>query len=287
MLPWVNNLFVTKSVCPYEISMAVPSNKKAHTSDIARRTGARRMSEIPKEISAALNRGEIESASLVEALSVDFFLLMRAAFPELDEKCSDILRGALSLGITKRMTAAGNALFRAFGQEAFDRARPHKSDTVRGWAAYALAADKSLSFGEKLSKISTLADDPHFNVREWAWLALRDDISQDIRAALSFLAPWTEDPSENIRRFAVESTRPRGVWTHHIKELKTDPSLAEPLLIRVIADPSRYVQRSLGNWLNDAAKTCPDWVENFLCSQKKNQNKPAFRYIAARARRNL
>ena len=41
------------------------------TAPIARRRGARRMSEIPPEVLAALNRGELETANLVEWLATD------------------------------------------------------------------------------------------------------------------------------------------------------------------------------------------------------------------------
>jgi 3-methyladenine DNA glycosylase AlkC len=243
------------------------------------------MAEIPPAVMESLNVGEAESKSLVEALAVDFKQLMEAVFPKIAAVVK--LDGLLSLGITKRMEAVGAMLHEAFGKEAFDRAVSHTSDTVRGWAVYALAADKSLSISRKISTAEPSADDRHFGVREWAQLALRPDIAKNLNESISLLIPWTTHPSENIRRFAIEATRPRGVWTHHIPALKDKPELAEPLLAPVVADLSRYVQNSVGNWLNDAAKSRPDWVEEFLCRHSKKKDCAAFRYIAERARRSV
>ena len=158
---------------------------------------------------------------------------------------------------------------------------------MRGWAAYALASDAALSLEQKLSGIRVLADDPHFCVREWAWLALRPNISLDIRHSIELLTPWVNDASENIRRFAIEATRPRGVWSKHIAELKDSPQLGEPLLNRVMEDPSRYVQNSCANWLNDAGKTQPLWVTGFCEQWQSRSQSEALTYVVRRALRNI
>ncbi len=97
------------------------------------------------------------------------------------------------------------------------------------------------------------------------------------------MQPWVRDPDENIRRFATELTRPRGVWCARIEILKAEPWRALSLLEPLRADPSRYVQNSVANWLSDASKSRPQWVsqlgERWLVESDALQT----RYIVRRA----
>ncbi|KAG1250677.1 hypothetical protein G6F68_012678 [Rhizopus microsporus] len=129
----------------------------------------------------------------------------------------------------------------------------------------------------------TLADDPHFGVREWAWLALRADIVTAPLQALEHLQPWTQETSPYLRRFACEALRPRGVWATHIAPFKQHPQQALPLLEALADDPERYVQDSVGNWLNDAGKTQPQWLRDLCVRWQHEHPGAANAYIRKRA----
>ena len=116
---------------------------------------------------------------------------------------------------------------------------------------------------------------------------MRGRIGAQLDEAITLLEPWTRARSASVRRFATEATRPRGVWCAHLTELKDDPRRALPLLDPLKADPSKYVQDSVANWLNDAAKTRPDFVLEITERWLSESETPATERIVKRARRGL
>lgn len=230
--------------------------------------GARSIATVPPDHLERLNNGTAETRTLSEGLALSFPHLLAAVVPRLADVAAIELPS--TLGITQRMARAAVLLHEAEGDALLPRLLAHPSDTVRGWGAYLIAALPGLSLAERVAQMRPLADDPHFGVREWAWLALRPAIAADIDTALSLLVPWTAEPSANLRRFASEATRPRGVWCVHIGALKTDPAQGLPLLLPLRRDDSPYVQDSVGNWLNDAAKSQPDWVAGLIADWRRD-----------------
>jgi 3-methyladenine DNA glycosylase AlkC len=227
-----------------------------------------------------LDLGLIEASNLAECLSVDFTKLLTAVCPKAKPPIWE-------KGITRKMRQFAESVMAADGLAAYRTLAKSPSDTVRGTGAILtmMASDETLE--ARIKKIRPFADDSHFGVREWAWMAIRPHLAKEIEKAIELLKPWTASPSTYVRRFAVEATRPRGVWCSHIEILKQQPQLAIGLLEPLKADPEKYVQDSVSNWLNDAAKTQPEWVR-LLCQQwlSEYENKATAR-IAKRAQRSL
>lgn len=234
---------------------------------------------------ALLNGGSVASATLTEGLAVDFAQLLAAAVPDLGAVRLERMRAQAAAGITKRMVLAAQLLLEADADLAVLQAHP--SDTVRGWTCFVIAAQAGWTLAQQLAAMRPLADDGHFGVREWAWLALRPHLAEHLPDAIALLAPWTADPSERVRRFACEALRPRGVWCAHIAQLKEQPQLALPLLQPLRADPAVYVQDSVANWLNDAAKRQPDWVRSLCAQWLLESPNAATQRICKRAQRSL
>jgi 3-methyladenine DNA glycosylase AlkC len=240
--------------------------------DVLLRKGARKAADIPDQIRSLLQAGHIESVNLTEWLAVDHILLFQQVVQELrmDAETREITEQLTQMNeqrIMKIIPAIANqwlALLERLGDDErmhhFRFLADHRSDSVRCWAAYIIGLDSRLNLSEKLNRIRPFAADHHFGVREIAWMAVREPITAKLLDAVALLVEWTIDPDPLIRRFAIESTRPHGVWAKHIQQLKENPAIALPLLDHVKSDAHKYVQDSVSNWLNDAGKTSPEWV---------------------------
>ncbi|MCC5930645.1 MAG: hypothetical protein JJU28_15470, partial [Cyclobacteriaceae bacterium] len=163
----------------------------------------------------------------------------------------------------------------------------NQSDLVRCWVSYTIGKDETSDIAETLESIKPLAADPHFGVREVAWLSVRQKISRHITNSIAILSNWTSYDDDNLRRFASEATRPRGVWCEHIEMLKQNPEIGMPILEPLKSDNSKYVQDSVGNWLNDASKTQPVFVKELCKRWDMESDTKQTKYIIKKALRSI
>ncbi|HDR7325802.1 MULTISPECIES: DNA alkylation repair protein [Bacillus] len=244
---------------------------------ILNRKGARKANEIPKEVLQLLQQGKVESVNLTEWLAINHIELLKNVLPSIGLKNS---LESIVAELEKQNVETGMKVIRITGtlldeiilkenegnkEDVLLKLSNHISDSVRCWAAF-MNKKSNNTLKDTLTYIRPFAADHHFGVREIAWMSIREDLSQNIEKSVELLVEWAKSEDENIRRFSVESIRPRGVWSKHIEILKQEPEKALPILNLLKSDPSKYVQDSVGNWLNDASKTKPDWVMN-LCEE--------------------
>ncbi|MEO0900832.1 MAG: DNA alkylation repair protein [Bacteroidota bacterium] len=266
--------------------------------EIQNRKGARKVGDIPEDVLNYLNKGAMETVNLTEWLAIDHVKLVETVFPSIGIEKNMVTSVSKAISTQKKPTAMSTT--RLVGTMLYESAtnpkmltaligqlETHASDAVRCYTPYLIALNERLCIEEKLEQSRRLVADHHFGVREVVWMALRPEIEQNLETAITVLSDWTKDTDENIRRFTTEATRPRGVWCKHIDRLKEEPELAIPILENLKSDSSKYVQDSVGNWLNDASKTRPDFVIT-LCEkwQKESQTKETEKIIK-RARRTI
>mgnify|MGYP000956176857 CR=1 FL=1 len=261
-----------------------------------KRKGARSIKDIPTNILHQLNTGKIETANLVEWLAVDQQLLLENLLKQ--NKRTGYLKTILTkINQLKKQTV--NTINETIGTGLFELTTQnkdedflvimsnHNADLVRCWATYAIGKNETLNIAETLKQIQLFSADTHFGVREICWMAVRPKITQNLVESIKILVKWTTNQDENIRRFTTEATRPRGVWCEHIEELKQNPELALSILEPLKSDQAKYVQDSVGNWLNDASKTKPEFVMQLCKRWEKISNTKDTKYITKKALRTL
>jgi 3-methyladenine DNA glycosylase AlkC len=251
------------------------------------RKGYSKRADVPKDLRVKLNSGQEESRTLAEILTVDLAELLRHAVPKTSADGIQKLQQAKNLGWLERTRIAGRIILSEQSIKYLPRLLDHSSDQVRGWGAVMIAEEKGLSLKKRLQLVRPLADDVNPGTRETAWIMLRPAVAADLDESWDLFQTWVDHSRDNIRRYASEITRPRGVWCAHLPALKKNPEPGLSLLTPLQSDPSRYVQNSVANWLNDAAKDNPDFVRRVTKDWQKNSRTAATAYICKRALRSL
>jgi len=93
--------------------------------------------------------------------------------------------------------------------------------------------------------------------------AIRPFILKDPVRAMTHMTAWSSHEHADVRRFSSEGCRPRLPWAMALPQFKKDPSAVMPILEALRQDPSKFVQKSVANNLNDIAKDNPEVVLDF------------------------
>lgn len=266
--------------------------------EITNRKGARKANEIPSEVLKLLNSGTIETVNLTEWLAVNHTQLIETNFSNLGiskpttEAVLKAVKNQKKSSTMSTIKTVGETLYQQIKETdefpvIYENLSNHPSDSIRCYAPYLVALNENLSIEEKLNQAKPLVADAHFGVREIVWMALRPEIEKHLEKSIQILTQWTKSNNENIRRFTTEATRPRGVWCKHIEALKENPEMALPILENLKSDPSKYVQDSMGNWLNDASKSNPNFVIEICEKWQKESPTKSTEKIIKQARRTI
>lgn len=103
--------------------------------------------------------------------------------------------------------------------------------------------------------------------------AVRPYINADPGRALLILREWVQSPDLHIRRLASEGARPRLPWAKRLDVFIDDPEPILDLVSDLRADPSRYVQKSVANLINDVSKDHPARIEALAERWSKDKHK--------------
>ncbi len=260
--------------------------------EVLDRKGPRSLKDLNPEVLVYLNRGQIETKNLMEWLAVDQLKLLKLVL--IDIKKEDwYINFETAINAQKKPTANSNT--KVIGEvlatltenrSVYDKLKTHTSDLVRCWSCWAQSMHCN-TIEKLLGEMQMYAADTHFGVREVVIFATKESIIEDLDKAINILKKWTVNSDANIRRYAIEVLRPIGVWTKKITVFQEKPEKAMHILDQLKSDESKYVKDAVGNWLNDASKSKPEWVKNLCENWEKNAPTKATTYIIKRGMRTI
>ena len=261
-------------------------------SAIVNRKGVRKAADIKPEVLALLEEGRIETVNLTEWLAVDQLKVLQVVLKALQWEAH---YPVFETAVNAQKKPSANSNTKVIGAElaplsddpaVFQWLRNHSSDIVRCWACWAEAIHAN-STAELLDNMQPYAADRHFGVREVVIFASKDRLVEDLSNAINLLREWSASADENVRRYTAEVLRPNGVWTKKVDAFHQNPELGLPLIAPLNSDPSKYVQNSVANWLNEASKSNPDWVRKIADAWGSASSTKATAYIVKRALRTI
>ncbi len=90
--------------------------------------------------------------------------------------------------------------------------------------------------------------------------AIRVFLKNDFDNTLNTMIKWAGDENHHVRRLASEGSRPRLPWSFKLPQVIENPTVTQPILEQLKADPELYVRKSVANHLNDFSKDNPDYM---------------------------
>jgi len=259
---------------------------------ILNRKGARSLKDIKPEVVEYLNKGVIETKNLMEWLVTDQLALLKLVLRDINK---DEWYTSFEVAVNRQKKLTANSNTKVIGEtlgtltsdtSIYNTLKTHTSDLVRCWSCWAESLLHD-NVPDLLKVLKPYVADSHFGVREVVIFASKERMIEDLDTAIAILSKWTNDEDENIRRFAVEAMRPIGVWTKKITAFQENPEKGLVLLEPLKSDSSKYVRDSVANWLNDASKSKPDWVQSICDTWQKESPVKETTYIIKRGLRTI
>ncbi|MFY0696778.1 MAG: DNA alkylation repair protein [Balneola sp.] len=116
--------------------------------------------------------------------------------------------------------------------------------------------------------------------------AIRPFIEKYPEQTMARMETWSMNSNKHIRRLSSEGGRPRLPWATKLQMFIDNPNPLFPILENLKDDPSKYVQKSVANCLNDILKDNPEIAKNMIKKWSENPTKERV-WIIKHALRNL
>lgn len=116
--------------------------------------------------------------------------------------------------------------------------------------------------------------------------AIRPLLKEHAPEVMDELIVWTKDTNVHVRRLASEGVRIRLPWSQKLFVALDEFERYSTILTNLKDDPEKFVQKSVGNNLNDLYKDAPEKAESLIAQWQKTEQTKAQQWIIKHGRRN-
>lgn len=116
--------------------------------------------------------------------------------------------------------------------------------------------------------------------------AIRPLLREHPKEVMDELIKWTLDENVHVRRLASEGVRTRLPWSQKLLVALDEFERYTIILTNLKDDPEKFVQKSVGNNLNDLYKDAPEKADFIISQWKKSGQSKAQDWIVKHGRRN-
>ncbi|TLG72925.1 DNA alkylation repair protein [Culicoidibacter larvae] len=109
--------------------------------------------------------------------------------------------------------------------------------------------------------------------------AIRPLLKEQPEAVMDELIVWTRDENVHVRRLASEGVRIRLPWSAKLMVALDEFDRYKQILTNLKDDSEKFVQKSVGNNLNDLYKEAPDKADAIITSWQDSSNSKAQAWI--------
>jgi 3-methyladenine DNA glycosylase AlkC len=116
--------------------------------------------------------------------------------------------------------------------------------------------------------------------------AIRPLLKEHPTDVMDELIIWTSDKNVHVRRLACEGVRIRLPWSRKLLVALDEFERYTTILTNLKDDPEKYVQKSVGNNLNDLFKDAPQKAKYIIAEWEKTTGSKAQKWIVKHGTRN-
>lgn len=116
--------------------------------------------------------------------------------------------------------------------------------------------------------------------------AIRPLLAEHPGEVMDELIIWTGEDNVHVRRLASEGVRIRLPWSQKLYTATEEPDRYKAILTNLRHDREKFVQKSVGNNLNDLFKEAPEMAEDIISSWEQAGTSKAQEWIIRHGKRN-